>query len=40
VEQNLLHKVDKKQAENSELKALVNEIRSQLDLKSEAIGKA
>jgi hypothetical protein len=28
VEQNLLSKVDKKSAENSELKGLINELRS------------
>ena len=40
VEQNLLSKVDKKSSENSELKGLINELRSQLDMKSDAITKA
>jgi uncharacterized coiled-coil DUF342 family protein len=40
VEHSLLQKVDKKSAENTELKALINDLRSQLDMKSDAIGKA
>lgn len=40
VEENLLQKMDKKTTENSELKSLINDLRAQLDMKGEAIGKA
>lgn len=40
VEQTLMQRVDKKITENAELKNLVNDLRSQLDMKSDAINKA
>ena len=40
VEESLMQKVDKKATENLELKNLINDLRSQLDMKSDAINKA